>query len=393
MFDNINKSKIAFETYVELKNKTLTKSYTERFKWIDRFLYWFSWFGNAVSIFLAYFFINALFFSSFMDVKDSVFITAGIIIFLTMFELLKRYVFGMFSVEAIKSKFNIFKSNMISFLLGVFLLVGGSFYLSLNGAKKFVDNNPIIIAQAETNITVKSDSLNTFYFVNYIKPLMEDNKILTDQNTEYSNQNNDLSQQARQASSAYKKKYTDLIDANNKKIIDNNTKIESNKTSITKYEDRRDKEVELSKTKYTDKSSKALSDNKSNIISFIILSFFIELIIVLGIYYDKYYDYKIIEEYEKTVIETPEFKKWSKFNFLLGLIYSRTKEIGAPIPTTSSIIELSDVGGSKIDKVSLDKFIKIIYYLEIVKLEGNRRVLNMVEEDGIKKLRDYFGIK
>jgi len=392
MFDNINKSKIAFETYVELKNKTMTKSYTERFKWIDKFLYWFSWFGNGVSIFLAYFFIQALFFSSFMDVKDSVFITGGIIIFLTMFELLKRYVFGMFSVEAIKNKFNIFKVNMISFLLGVFLIVGGSFYLSLNGAKKFVDNNPIIIAQAETNITTKSDSLNTFYFVNYIKPLMDDNKILTDQNTEFNAQNTDLAEQSKRATYTYKKKYTDLIDANNKKISDNNTKIESNKLSITKYEDRRDKEVETSTNKYTNSSTKALSDNKSNIISFIILSFFIELIIMLGIYYDKYYDYKIIEEYEKTVIETPEFKKWSKFNFLLSLIYTKTKEIGAQIPTTNSLIELSDVGGSKIDKAALDKFIKIIYYLEIVKLEGNKRVLNMIEEDGIKKLREYFGI-
>jgi hypothetical protein len=377
MFDNINKSKIEFETYLKLKNETLTKSYTERFKWVDRFLYWFAWFGNGVSIFLAFFFMQALFFSSFMDVKDSIFVTIGIVFFLTMFELLKRYVFAMFSIEAIKNKFNIFKSNMVSFILGVVFLVAGSFYLSLNGAKKFVDNRQVFKTQTETTINTRTDSLNNFYFVNYIKPLMDDNKILTDQNTDYS-------QQASQTT--LKTKFLNQIDANNKKI-------ESNKTQIAQYETRRDNEVKKVSDTQSTKLSETLASNKSNIIAFIILSTLVELIIMLGIYYDKFYDYKIIEEYEKTIIDTPGFKKWYKFNFLLKLIYSKTKEIGAQIPSTNGIIELSDVGGSKIDKSTLDKFIKIIYYLEIVKLEGNRRVLNMSEEDGLKKLRDYFEIK
>ena len=41
----------------------------------------------------------------------------------------------------------------------------------------------------------------------------------------------------------------------------------------------------------------------------------IEIIILLGIYYDKFYDYKIVEEYEKTIVETPGFKNWYKFNY------------------------------------------------------------------------------
>ena len=88
MFDNVNKSKIAFEDYIKLKTESLTKSYTEKFKWVDKFLYWFSWFGNGVSIFLAFFFVQAIFLSSFNDVKDSILITLGIIFFLSMFELL-----------------------------------------------------------------------------------------------------------------------------------------------------------------------------------------------------------------------------------------------------------------------------------------------------------------
>lgn len=376
MFEDINKSKLSFDKYVDLKSKTIVKSYTERFKWIDKFLYWFSWFGNGVSVFLAFFFIQALFLSSFNDVKNSIFITLGIIFFLTMFELLKRYVIGMFSLEAIKTKLNIFKSNMFSFIIAVLILLGGSAYLSLNGAKRFVDNRQIFTEQTETNIESTMDSINSFYFNEYIKPLMDDNKTMTQQNTDYAEQ---------AAITNYKTRYTNLINANNKKI-------ENNRDLISQYEERRDAEIEEFKSKETEKLTNILDTNKSNIISFILISALIELIIMIGIYYDKFYDYKIMLEYEETVVNTPEFKKWYKFNYILELIYAKTKDIGEHIPTTNSLMELSEINGARLDKSTLDKFIKILYYLEIVKLEGNRRVLNMVEEDGLEKLRNYFNI-
>lgn len=377
MFDNINKSKIKFEKYIELKTKTLSKSYTENFKWVDKFLYWFSWFGNGVSIFLAFFFIQALFNSSFADVKDSIFITIGIVFFLSIFELLKRYVFELFSVEFIKNKFSIFRTNMISFIVGVLILVVGSFYFSLNGAMKFVDNNQVFKSKMESNITVKTDSINTFYLNQYIKPLMNDNKILMDQNTDYSNQ---------ASKTTYKTKFTELI-------TDNNKKIESNKSSIERYEQRRDKDISLISDYQNDKLSETLDINSSNIISFIILSSLVELIIMFGIYYDKFYDYKILEEYEKTVISTPEFKNWYEYNNLLKLIYSKSKFVGDQLPSSNALIELNNIKGVKISKSSLDKFIKILYHIEIVKLQGNRRVLNMVESDGLNKLKSYFDIK
>lgn len=377
MFEDVNKSKLSFEKYVELKKTTIVKSYTERFKWIDKFLYWFSWFGNGVSIFLAFFFIQALFLSSFNDVKNSIFITLGIIFFLTMFELLKRYVIGMFSLEAIKTKFNVFKSNMITFIVAVVILLTGSAYLSLNGAKRFVDNRQVFTQETESNIENTVDSLNTFYFNEYIKPLMDDNKILTQQNTDYAEQ---------AAQTNYKTRYTNLIDANN-------TKIENNRNLIAQYEQRRDTEITEFRQKETEKLDNTLSTNKSNIISFILISALIELIIMIGVYYDKFYDYKVMLEYEETIVNTPEFKKWYKFNYILELIYTKTKEIGDFIPTTNSLMELSEINGAKLDKSTLDKFIKILYYLEIIKLEGNRRVLNILEEEGLQKLRNYFNIR
>jgi hypothetical protein len=113
---------------------------------------------------------------------------------------------------------------------------------------------------------------------------------------------------------------------------------------------------------------------------------------MIGIYYDKFYDYKLIKEYEETVVNTPEFKRWHKYNFLLEIIYNNVKDVGEQIPTVDGLIELAESSAVRITKPELDKFIKTLYYLEIVSLEGKRRVLNVTSDEGKQKLREYFNI-
>lgn len=376
MFDDVNKSKMTFEKYVELKRETLVRSFTERFKMVDKFLYWFSWFGNGVSVFLAFFFIQHLFFSSFNNIKESIFITLGIVFFLTMFELLKRYVLGLFSMEAIKTKFNIFRSNLIIFIISVIIVIAGSFYFTLNGAYIFIDNTSTFQNETMTNLNSQIDSINNFYFEQYIKPLMDNNKLLSEQNTGYREQASNTS---------FVTRYTNLIN-------DNNNRIDNNNTEIRRYEDRRDKEIEELKTEELIKLDRSIDDNRYNLIAFILISCFIELIIIVGIFYDKFYDYKSVLEYEETIINTPEFKKWHKYNFILELIFTKSKNVGDQVPSTNSLIELSDVAGAKISKSELDKIIKILYYLEIIKLESNKRIINKIENDAKISLRNYFNI-
>lgn len=375
MITNINKSKIKFEDYLKLKTKTMIRSYTERFKLVDKFLYWFSWFGNAVSIFLAFFFLQALFYSSFNDVGSSILISIGIVIFLSLFELLKRFIFGMFSNDIIKNKFKIFRRGMISFMIGVGIMITGSFYFSLNGAQKFIDNQKVFQEQTETNITSKVDSINSFYFKEYIKPLKDENKVYVNQSTNY----------ALEASKTkYKTKYTNLIDANNIKINNNND-------LVSKYELKRDLEITKFTNKQEYKLSQNIDENKSNIFAFILISCLIELVIMLGVYYDKFYTYKVITEYEDTVVNTVSFKKWYKYNDILILIYNSVKEVGDQIPSTNNLIELVKLNDIDITRGELDKFIKILYHLDILKLDGNRRIINKL--DGKYLLRKHFDIK
>jgi hypothetical protein len=177
-----------------------------------------------------------------------------------------------------------------------------------------------------------------------------------------------------------------LIDANNKKIEAMNSKI-----SI--YELERDKKIQEIKQDSSNKLSNNLKNNSSNIISFILISAVIELIIVLGIYFDKYYDWKIVKEYEETVISTSNFKQWHKYNFILELICNSAKEVGNKIASANDIIDMSKTAKNPIVKSELDKFIKVLYTLDILAKEGNRHILNMQMENAKTALRNFYDIK
>lgn len=380
MIDSFNKSNISYEKYLHMKSKLLVKSYSEKFNWVDKFLYVFSWFGNAVSIFLAFFFLQTIFYASFKDVSDSIIVTIGIIFFLTLFELLKRYILGLFSVEVIKNNLKVFKKGMGTYIISVIFLLGGSFYLTLSGAKDFIDNTKTFKTETKTYISSKVDSISNIY----------DSKIVSF-NTENENLRN-INTSLRTKLSETKMEATGLRNGYQKNIDKNIETINSNQSKIDEIEKQKKSEIELLKTTEEDNLNIILKDNKSNIIAFIIISTLIELIIVIGVYYHKFYDFKTIEEYEKTVIETTNFKTWLLYNKMLGIIYSYSKGVGQKIPTTDDIIDMCKINSISVSKPEFDRFIKILYTLDVLYLDGKRRILNKSEEDGFALLKNHFKI-
>ena len=118
----------------------------------------------------------------------------------------------------------------------------------------------------------------------------------------------------------------------------------------------------------------------------------VELIIIIGVYYDKLYDFKTIVEYEKTVVQTATFKSWYLYNNMIDVMYSASKEVGEKIPTTDDLMELLKISNISVTKPEFDRFIKVLYGLEIVYLDGKRRILNKSEIDGKTLLKQYFKI-
>ena len=102
----MTKSNISYDKYLKNKDKFSEKSYAEKFSLLNNILYSLSWVGNILSILLSVFYIQKLFYSSFSDISENIFVTIIIVVCLIMFELLKRNTFDLFSIETIKNKFN-----------------------------------------------------------------------------------------------------------------------------------------------------------------------------------------------------------------------------------------------------------------------------------------------
>lgn len=362
------------DEYLKYKDDIDEKSYKDTHKVTDIGLYIFSWFGNAASIFLAYFFIDSLVKSAFIETSSSMLTPIIILLMLALFELLKRHVFSIFSKNVIRNKFSIFSKHMMGYNLTVLLLVGCSFYISLSGAGKFMDNGDVIQNTVEVDITSKVDSINNFYHVTYISPILEENKVFNAQNNEY------LTASKRM----YASKYTSLIEQNNNKI-------DANKSKLTTYESERDNKISEIKTALTDKLSKKKNENSSNMLIFILFSTIIEIIILVGIYFDKYYAYRVKKEYEDNVMETPSYKRWNTYSKIADVAFDGIT-VGDYLPTINDIKEVIITNGVAVSPRDLDNFFKMMVYLKVIERAGSKKVL-MLSPDKIKKLlRDYYKI-
>lgn len=369
-----DKGYVSHEEYLKLKDNTVKQSYRDRHKLTDKGLWIFSWFGNVITIFLSYFFVKSLFDSAFSDVSTYMIIPIAIILFLSLFELLKRHVFGLFSSELIRNKFGVLKNNMFTFNLSVLIMISGSFYLSLNGAQKFMNKEKTIITQTETNINTQIDSLNTFYFDTYIKPLQSENTLL-------SNQSNGFLEAAK---TSYASRYTKLIEQNNIKIKENNGRIE-------KYEKERDDKILTIKNEQNLKLSSMKEENTSNILIFILISFTIECVIMIGIYFDKYYDYRVVTEYEEEVLSKPAYRKWNTYNNLIDVVFEGI-QVGDNLPSANDIKDIVIMNEVQATPKELENFFKMMYYFKVIEKRGSKRIMSLPIEKAKELLKKYYKI-
>jgi len=93
------------------------------------------------------------------DNKIACFIASMII--LGGLELLKRDVFDKFSIQSLKN--NTILKQVLPLTLMSLLLISGSFYSSISGAKEFSSKTKQIEVEVNSDIDTFSDSLNLFY--------------------------------------------------------------------------------------------------------------------------------------------------------------------------------------------------------------------------------------
>jgi hypothetical protein len=370
-----------YESYKLLEDKFDNKDFHKSYKPINVTLYVFSLFGNLASVFFAYFFLYNILSEAVGGLAAATVLSAAAIFFLASFELLKRYVFHRFSLEWVSSKFKVTLRETA--MLGIFsvLLISTSFYMSLNGADKFADKTDNIEANVDSLYKQYEDSLVRKYSV-WTEELKVENQKLSDANVTYN-------QEAENTKfTSIKKQKFDLIKSNNQTIKDNKLKLDNYEKELAQK--LKDKKTELETDSNNDKQQ-----NSSSGFKFVLLSTFIELMILIGILFNNYYSHRAYKEYTERVSSDENFIKWQKYDAFLDIIYKNGKKVlkpGEESMPVSKVQDLARIRGLYTTEREVVDGYKVFNHLRITATRSGRRFVTSDYDLAKDVLKRHFNV-
>ena len=335
------------DKFYKLKNELETFSFERNFNPLSKTLYYFSFLGNIFLILFSYFFIK--------DVTNSIptlfsgqglFFSIFIILFMTGYELFKRFTFEQFTIGVLKAKGITF--NIIIGLLVSMLLVGGSFYLSLKGAHRLIDTSQTIEATTDQTINTQVDSIAKYY----------DGEIAF-----YRNQT---------ARTRADRRYRDSIVADLQKI--------------------KDTKIQATEQKITSKTASKVDTLQENDFAFAMMVIFLELIILIGVAFSAYYQWTSYDEMKKT-LATPHYRQIDLNLKLLKLYYQNgRKKEQDPILAKTKFISLINNAKINCSKKDIDSFVSLCSELEIISGSRRKKVYNIPYETAKELLENQENI-
>jgi hypothetical protein len=337
--------------YFKLKNQLEIQPFQSSFNTLKEVLYYFSFLGNIFLILFGFFFIK--------NVTDSipplftnqaVFFGVFVALFLTGYELFKRYALEQLVIAVLKAK-----KPTVNTFLGALVCVGliaGSFYLSLNGAHRLIDNTESITSTTETKQSSTLDSIAQPYNKKIVIYQSQLDKVLTKSDT-----NGTYNRAQRKLISKYE-------------------------LQIKQLENERDQKVKLVDSslqiKLGAKQDTQLSKNKENDIAFVFMTFFLEFIILIGVGFHGYFIIGSYMEMKYLLHDKPQIEVRYK---LLDFIYNNRKK-GSTIPHKNQILSLIKINNISINEEQVDEFYEFCIATGIVE----ETIIKTTKQQAVKEV-------
>lgn len=332
--EKFNRLKLRFEVY------RLEQNYYT----LDRILYYFSFLGNVFLIYFGYFFVRSVTKSipPLFPYQD-LFFTIFVALFLTGYELTKRFVLHQLSITLFQTK-----KITATAVLGIVVslgLIAGSFYLSVKGAHRLVDNTETIKEASESTTNTQADSIAKYY----------------DQEIAY--------YRAQPGRSRADRQYRDSIVASLQKT--------------------KESKLQLVETRIKEKTGEKLSTSKENSTAFYYITIFLELLILIGVGFNAYYTTGSYEETKK-LFQTPRYKQLELNLRLLKVYYQNGKKnIGDPTLSFNKLQSLAQVQGILCSQKDLKSFVALCQELDVTRdYKGKRKEYAMDYEQAKKLLEN-----
>lgn len=329
------------DRYNKLRVKLEVHKLEQNYFTLDRILYYFSFLGNIFLIYFGYFFVKSITDSipplfPFQDTFFAIFVA----LFLTGYELTKRFVLEQLSISILQ-----IKKFTYSIAVGSVIFMGlmaGSFYLSIKGAHRLIDDSETIQSTLETSISLKADSIAKYYDkeINYYR--------------------------TQPSKSRADRQYRDSIVASLQK---------SKETKLNEIED-----------KSKEKTASKLDVSSENSTAFFFITVFLELLILVGVGFNAYYTIGSYDETKK-LLQTPKFKQLELNLKLLKLYYQNGKKLaGDPTLSFSKFQSLVQTAGLYCFQKDLKAFTTLCQELEIARESRGRKKELTMSYDQAKKL-------
>lgn len=370
------------DDYYKLEKNISNYSFKDSYRNINYILLVLSILGHLTSIFLSNFLIVKVFSSI---IQSAILVNVISVILLTGLELLKRDFFMKFSFQHLKSKS--LSKEVIPLAIISFLIVSMSFYASIRGAKEFSSKSDQIEESKIETVDNFKDSLN-FIYNSKIEEIEKEIKLQKSKIEDKDSEQTSIASIER-PNSHQRNRMKDLKqEKSDIKIYldDLEEKLQSTKTE-------KDSEISDYKIDISEKTDKEKNENTSNSLFFIIVSSIIELVILLGVYFNNFYKFKSYSDFKEKIESNSRFQKWVLYNKVIDILYGKDKSIGDKLPSSKSIIDVLKAHGIKMTQKEILDFLKIISSLGAIKTMGSYRVIQKNKDSSISDLRSYFDIE
>jgi hypothetical protein len=340
-------------------------------------------FGHFASIFLAYFALSKVLGGVIENNPVAVFIAT--IVMLSGLELLKRDIFDKFSVQYLKVK--AFTKDVLPLCVLSLVIIGTSFYASINGAKEFSSKEAVIEQEKKETVNQYSDSLTKVYNVK-VESIEAEIKTTKDKIETKDKEQTELEAIQPPTRSA-KQRIKDLKDEKN--ILRGDiTKLETDEAAVKTELATKIQEHEAQVGADAEDKKK---DNSSNSLAFVLISTLIELIILAGVYFNEYYKFRSYKEFRDKLEKDPNYQKWMLYDQMLSIIYTEDTKMNQKLPGNKGITDMCKVNDVIVMPRDVTDFLKVMNGLGIIKTSGSSRYVNKQRDLAFEVLRKQFNIQ
>lgn len=368
--------------FKKLEETIKGENFSTEYKNINWVMLGLSIFGNLASIFLAYFLLSKILASAIVD--NPVLVAISTVILLSGLELLKRDVFQKLSTKIINNK-TITKA-VLPLLFVSIVVVSFSFYATISGAKEFSSKAEEIEVVAEVNTKKYSDSLTNVYNLK-ISEKEGEVKVLKSK-IDAKDQEQTSLESVQPLTPAQRSRVRDLKIEKDVLRVD----IANIDTSISILRRELDTKIKTYEAEVLGKADKEKKENKSNTFLFVAISSIIELIILAGVYFNRYYKIRTYRDFKSKLDKDPNFQKWVLYDSILETIFNQDTKINDKFPSSKNIAELMKLNGVNMLPRDVTDFIKILSSLNILRTSGGSKYIGKSKETAKEILKNHFNV-